>query len=117
MPNAGHLPPLLRRPDGTAEYLEGGHSVLLGAPAGERRSEAIETLPLGSSLLLYTDGLVERRDRALDEGLERLRVRVEASPADADPEALCEAVLADAGDDLDDDVAILALRLEPPQPA
>src|SRR6185295_20316380 len=68
---AGHPPPLVIAPDGP-RFLEGGRSVPIGAaePAVFRESTAI--LPPGSSPLLYTDGLVERRDEPLDRRLEKL---------------------------------------------
>ncbi len=61
--NAGHLPPVLQLPDGSAHFLEGGQSVLIGAPGRHDRSEGIEPMPVGSTLLLYTDGLIEQRHR------------------------------------------------------
>lgn len=109
--NAGHLPPLLRTADGSARYLEDGRSVLLGASIDGHRAEATEPLAPGSTLLLYTDGLVERRRRGIDEGLDWLRDVVVATDPAADPEALCDAVLAALGSaPLDDDVALLAVR-------
>ncbi|WP_447646920.1 SpoIIE family protein phosphatase [Nocardioides zeae] len=65
----------------------------------------------GSTLLLYTDGLVERRGELLDEGIERLRAAVAAQPG-LGPDALCDHVLAALGPFEDDDVAVLALRLD-----
>ncbi|MFF5156631.1 SpoIIE family protein phosphatase [Streptomyces sp. NPDC000348] len=80
----------------------------------EQRPEytgAVEPLPPGSTLLLYTDGLVERREEDLTVGLERLRHH--ASAAVRRPlEAFCDTLLADQLTvDNDDDVAVLALRL------
>ncbi len=110
--NAGHLPPLLQRSDGTATYLSGGQSVLLGAPAQGERAQAVEPLTSGATLLLYTDGLVERRGADLDRGLGLLRSTVEAAGPAGGPEALCDRVLADlVGDRLADDVALLAIRI------
>jgi PAS domain S-box-containing protein len=106
---AGHPPPLVIAPDGP-RFLEGGRSVPIGAadPAVFRESTAI--LPPGSSLLLYTDGLVERRDTPLDERLETLAAA--AGVAGDDLNALCERVLSGVLGDADpgDDVALLAVR-------
>jgi PAS domain-containing protein/anti-sigma regulatory factor (Ser/Thr protein kinase) len=72
--SAGHPPPLLVTPDGTVKYLEGGRSWPLGIDTPRRRPPAAtEALPPGALLLLFTDGLVERRGESLDVGLERLR--------------------------------------------
>lgn len=73
--NAGHPPPLLVSRDGLAHYLTGGHGLLLGTGLSGLmpRGDASAELPPGSTLLLYTDGLVEARGRTLDDGLNRLR--------------------------------------------
>jgi PAS domain S-box-containing protein len=106
---AGHPPPLVLAPDGP-RFLEGGRSVPIGAsdPAVFREANAV--LPAGSSLLLYTDGLVERRDQALDQRLERLAAV--AGGAGEGLDALCERVieaLLGQGEP-GDDVALLAVR-------
>jgi serine phosphatase RsbU (regulator of sigma subunit) len=77
------------------------------------RRDLEAVLPAGSTLLLYTDGLVERRGELLDQGIERLRVAVGDAGAgpDADPDALCDHVLTALGPFEDDDVAVLAVRL------
>jgi serine phosphatase RsbU (regulator of sigma subunit)/anti-sigma regulatory factor (Ser/Thr protein kinase) len=108
---AGHPPPLLARSDGSVAFLEGGRSLPLGVGPDLRYEQDIVELEPGALVVLYTDGLVERRDSTLDEGLERLKRSVERAPHD--PEALVDAVLADCiGDaDLPDDVAILAFKL------
>lgn len=110
--NAGHLPPLLRTPDRKVRALEDGRSVLIGAPPGGRRTEAAEAVPPGSVLLFYTDGLVERRRASIDVGIGLLAKALADAPDDA--EALCDHVLAALyGIDHDDDVAILAVVIEP----
>jgi serine phosphatase RsbU (regulator of sigma subunit) len=68
---AGHLPPLLVAPDGMASRWHGTVWPAFGVGAVDRRSEPIH-LPRGGVVLLYTDGLVERRDEDLDAGLDRL---------------------------------------------
>jgi PAS domain S-box-containing protein len=106
---AGHPPPLVITPDGP-HYLEGGRSVPIGAadPAVFRESTAI--LQPGSSLLLYTDGLVERRDTPLEERLDQLAAA--ARDAGSDLNGLCEDVLAAVLGHAEpgDDVALLAVR-------
>jgi serine phosphatase RsbU (regulator of sigma subunit) len=71
--NAGHPPPLLVTHDGLASYLTDGHSILLGTGTLQPRPDATALLPPGSTLLLYTDGLIEASGHSLDEGLNRLR--------------------------------------------
>ncbi|MCE0445650.1 SpoIIE family protein phosphatase [Streptomyces tricolor] len=73
--SAGHPPPLLLTADGTAQYLEAGQGLLLGTRLGARgrRPSAAHALPPGSTLLLYTDGLIESPGSDLDTGLGRLR--------------------------------------------
>src|SRR5215213_114784 len=68
---AGHPPPLVIAPDGP-RFLEGGRSVPIGAADLAVFREATAQLPQGSSLMLYTDGLVERRDTPLEERLDLL---------------------------------------------
>jgi PAS domain S-box-containing protein len=106
---AGHPPPLVLGPDGP-RFLEGGRSVPIGASDPAVFREASAVLPPGSSLLLYTDGLVERRDQALDRGLENLAAV--AGAGDEGLDALCERVIeaALARGEPGDDVALLAVR-------
>jgi anti-sigma regulatory factor (Ser/Thr protein kinase) len=106
---AGHPPPLVIAPDG-ARYLEGGRSVPIGAADPAVFREATAILPPGASLLLYTDGLVERRDTPLDARLAEL-ADVAASAGDELGE-LCEHVIAEVLGEADpgDDVALLAVR-------
>ncbi len=108
--NAGHPPPLLRRPDGTVTVLDGRPELLLGLDPHARRSErAVELLP-GSTLLFYSDGLVERRTADLDQGIARLADAL-ARHGDLDPDDLCDRLLTEVGRDTgDDDIALLALR-------
>ncbi|MFC8192619.1 SpoIIE family protein phosphatase [Cellulomonas sp. NPDC057328] len=117
--NAGHLPPLLLHPDGTAELLTRPADLLLGLRAhNERHDHTVEIRP-GSTLLLYTDGLVERRGERLSVGLERLRAAAEALAA-SPLEELCDRLIADLASSSEDDVALLAVRAHPedrPRPA
>jgi PAS domain S-box-containing protein len=106
---AGHPPPLVLGPDGP-RFLEGGRSVPIGASDPAVFREASAVLPPGSSLLLYTDGLVERRDEPLDRGLENLAAVAGTGHDSLD--ALCERVIAAvlARGEPGDDVALLAVR-------
>jgi hypothetical protein len=110
--NAGHPPPLLVTEDGVVEILETENDLPLGAGFGLPRSDHGHRLCKGSMLLLYTDGLVERRDRPRDVGIgllvEALR-RYRHLPL----ERLLDEVLHDVADDApEDDVAVLAIVLE-----
>jgi serine phosphatase RsbU (regulator of sigma subunit)/anti-sigma regulatory factor (Ser/Thr protein kinase) len=108
---AGHPPPLLALPDGTVEYLEGARSLPLGVGADVEYRQDVFQLEPGALVVLYTDGLVERRDSSLDDGLARLREAVRRAPRE--PEQLVDAVIAECLGDQDraDDVAVLAVRL------
>ncbi|MDP8942756.1 MAG: SpoIIE family protein phosphatase [Actinomycetota bacterium] len=110
---AGHPPPLVRGPDGSVTYLEGARSLPLGVTADEPREEEAAELEPGSTLVLYTDGLVEDRERPIDDGLRRLsRAAAEGSP---DPEQLCEQLVERLleGREARDDVAVLAFQTTP----
>jgi serine phosphatase RsbU (regulator of sigma subunit)/anti-sigma regulatory factor (Ser/Thr protein kinase) len=69
--SAGHPPPILVHADGTTQLLEGGHTIPLGVRPNRPRPEAHAIIPARAMLLLYTDGLVERRRSALDDGIAR----------------------------------------------
>ncbi len=91
--NAGHPPPLLRNPDGSVDVLEATDTdLLLGVDTTTARREQAALLAPGSTLLLCTDGLVERRGTSLDEGLDRLRAAL-AEVGGAPLEAVCDALL------------------------
>jgi serine phosphatase RsbU (regulator of sigma subunit) len=111
--NAGHPPPVLLDASGRARLLEpasGKADLLLGVDVMARRSTEATTLPAGSTLLFYTDGLVERRDQDLDQGLQRLLATVEQH-ASEDLDALCDAVLeVMVPRAAEDDVAMVAVR-------
>ncbi|WP_200207424.1 SpoIIE family protein phosphatase [Micromonospora coerulea] len=69
--SAGHPPGILTHPDGVTELLDGARSVPLASVAVDRRPEAVAAVRPGSTLLLYTDGLVERRRELIDAGIAR----------------------------------------------
>lgn len=69
--SAGHPPPILVHADGTTQMLDDGHTIALGVRPNWSRPEARVTVPARATLLLYTDGLVERRRTALGQGISR----------------------------------------------
>jgi anti-sigma regulatory factor (Ser/Thr protein kinase) len=110
---AGHLYPLLVLPDGTTRYLTDGRRPSLAASSREPSDEppGRADFPPGSLLLLYTDGLIERRGESLDDGFARL---AEAGPSLATLPAgeICDEMLRrlrPAGG-YTDDVAVVAVR-------
>ena len=109
--SAGHLPPLLVRPDGTNELLELPQAPPLGVGTGLIQSRTLHVED-GTLLVLYTDGLVEKRSRDIDEGLSRLREIFGPGSADEPLEELCRATLAGVyADEHRDDIAVLMARL------
>jgi len=113
--SAGHLPPLQATPDGSTTYLERGRSLPLGVAPGTTYSEAEYMFEPGSTLLLYTDGLVEKRGAPIDDGLAALARSIGESHGE-DLEALCDRLLATVPGG-EDDVALLALQSVPLAPA
>jgi serine phosphatase RsbU (regulator of sigma subunit) len=109
--NAGHPPPLLVGADGSLTWLESeAPDALVGVAPDLERSDLQAEIPGGGTVLLYTDGLVERRDEALEVGLDRLG-RSARAHHHLDVEDFVDAVLADlVHRRLDDDVAMLAVR-------
>ncbi|SFY47583.1 PP2C family protein-serine/threonine phosphatase [Streptomyces sp. F-1] len=108
--NAGHLPPLLARPDGHTALLEEGHAPILGVDPELPRETASVVLPSGSTLLLYTDGLVERPGEDIGRGLTRLRQHAAALAGEPLP-VFRDELLGRMSDVQHDDVAVLALRV------
>jgi PAS domain S-box-containing protein len=107
--NAGHPAPLLVV-DGEPRFLEGGGSVPLGVLPFPTYEEVSARMDPGSTLVLYTDGLVERPGENIDDGMAELAARVREAPED--PDGLCDhllATLVPAGG-ATDDVALLTLR-------
>jgi serine phosphatase RsbU (regulator of sigma subunit) len=108
---AGHPPPLLVDAEGRARFVEGGRNLPLGADVELPTVEASADLAPGDTLLLYTDGLVERRARPLDEGLERLRSAASAARESAVP-FLDGLLLRLVDERRADDIALLAITVE-----
>jgi PAS domain S-box-containing protein len=113
--NAGHPPPIVLAPDGTVSVLGGETGdLLLGVDATAERAQPVRELAAGTTVLLYTDGLVERRDSTLDEGTARLVAELR-EVADRPLEELCDALLERLlRGTPQDDVALVAVRLGPP---
>ena len=110
--NAGHPPPLLLGPEGKTSFLEDGLGSPLGCDEPGLPAESRFRLAPDSTLLLFTDGLVEKRGISIYEGLERLETL--AADCGQDIEALCENLLRSmVEDDTADDVALLAIRPVP----
>jgi phosphoserine phosphatase RsbU/P len=109
--SAGHPPAVVVDASGEARLVTGALSPPLGAGITDRRRDAEpHFLPAGGRLLLYTDGLVERRDERLDRSLEALRVVAASAPPTL--EAMCDRVLDALAPDVGswpDDVALLAV--------
>jgi GAF domain-containing protein/anti-sigma regulatory factor (Ser/Thr protein kinase) len=110
--SAGHLPPVLRRSDGTATVLDVESDVPLGVSSLSKYREYEFDMPAGGTVVLVTDGAVEVRGESLELGLERLRALV---ARESELGVMCEAVArGDArGRPADDDVAVLAACVEP----
>jgi serine phosphatase RsbU (regulator of sigma subunit) len=107
--NAGHPPPLLLGPDGSAEFLPMADDVPLGV-ASDTRTASFVHLPPGAILLVYTDGLIERRREDIGEGLDRLLVagrNLGGAPLGPGLRQLVEAL---QDPERDDDVTAVAVR-------
>ena len=109
---AGHPPGLLRLPDGRVEMLAGEGTPPLGVLEDVEYRTHKAMVPPGSLLLLYTDGLIERRDDDVDAGLERLRTAFAEAPSGAEE---CLRWLGErfSADEIPDDVAMLAMATAP----
>jgi serine phosphatase RsbU (regulator of sigma subunit) len=114
--NAGHLPPLLLDSDGSTTSLDSVGDLLLGTGMTLPRTNLSMTVPHDSTLMLFTDGLVETRTGDLDAGVDRLR-RAAAPLAAHDVADLCDLLVpAMVGATARDDVALLAVRPSRYQP-
>jgi PAS domain S-box-containing protein len=108
--NAGHPPPLLITHDGRSRFLDEEHDHLLGTGLIRARSDTLTRLPPLSTLVLYTDGLIESPGQTLDRGLARLRQHA-AALAHRPLHVFCDLLLERARPvDNDDDVALLVFR-------
>lgn len=110
--NAGHMPPLLLTATGDVDVLAEVHGPLLGTGQDHHRTESRLVIPAGSTLVLYTDGLVETRSEPVETGLVRLRRSAVtlAAPRD-DPDAVADELLAGNHVSVEDDTAMLVCYL------
>ncbi|WP_031061138.1 PP2C family protein-serine/threonine phosphatase [Streptomyces sp. NRRL F-5527] len=113
---AGHPPPVLRLPDGGIRTLDAKPGAMLGIPLSQDIADHTERLAPGSTLALYTDGLVERRSRGIDPGIERLGTALasfDRAELDADLEDAADRVLQPllSDSERDDDVCLLLCHL------
>jgi anti-sigma regulatory factor (Ser/Thr protein kinase) len=109
--SAGHLPPIVATPEHGATLVQVPVDLPVGVSVGPPRRTTVIDLPLGGLLFLYTDGLVERRKRSLDVGLELLTGAVTVD----DAESVCTTVLGRlvGSEHVADDVAMLVARRLP----
>ncbi|MEU5262071.1 SpoIIE family protein phosphatase [Amycolatopsis sp. NPDC021455] len=113
--SAGHPPATLVHRDGTAQFLDEGGSVPLAVRVDGPRPEATAVVPIGALLMLYTDGLVERRRESLDDGIRRV-TEVAHGARDADLPGLAATLMSALrpADGYEDDVALLLYRRSVP---
>lgn len=106
--SAGHLPPVLAVSGHSSELVDVHPDLLIGVDATAARQAATIAMPPGGLLCMCTDGLVERREYPLDEGLDRLCKAVQPGPA----EAACAAIMAAlvGNEDARDDIALLVFH-------
>lgn len=111
--NAGHPPAALLHPDGSVDFLDRATDPPLGArPEHQPRPEATVHFVTGGTLVLYTDGLIERRREDIDVGLDRLATALRRHRA-SDPDSMADALLAELlpPTGATDDTALIVLRL------
>ena len=110
--SAGHVPVVLAPTEGHCELLEGGRRPLLGFRAPDDYDPTADfAFTTGDIVVMFTDGLVERRGESIDDGLKRLCVAVEETKR-LSPKAMCSALLdtLTKGYDADDDIALLVIK-------
>ena len=108
---AGHPPPLVQLPTGEIRRLDAANAPMIGLPS-TRRVAAINPFPVGSRLVMFTDGLVERRDRPFEVGIEQIAASLTTLATSLIPSDLTDALLDALLDNgrAEDDVAILVIR-------
>jgi PAS domain S-box-containing protein len=111
--SAGHLPLLLTCPNGDTHYLDAASGLLIGVDSTLPRPTARDPLPARSTLLMFTDGLIERPGESLSDAMTRLR-RHTAALAQAPLDVFCDELILGLGAGSTDDIALLALRPTPP---
>ncbi|HWE55947.1 MAG TPA: SpoIIE family protein phosphatase [Acidimicrobiales bacterium] len=112
--SAGHVPPLVLRADGSVEALDRGGSTPLGTPSTDSVRDQHLRLHPGDTLLLYTDGVVERRDRGIDVGIRRLGETLSNS-RDRSLSGLADQIIREYCAERSDDCCLLMVRYQPPE--
>ncbi|GAB7044065.1 MULTISPECIES: PP2C family protein-serine/threonine phosphatase [Catenuloplanes] len=107
--NAGHPPPVLLHPDGTVELLRRPPEILLGVTDPPARTDHEITLAPGAAVVLYTDGLIERRGVTFDESMRDLMETL-TGRQDLDAEQLCDLLLDRYTEHAEDDIALTVVR-------
>ncbi|MBZ6080690.1 SpoIIE family protein phosphatase [Streptomyces olivaceus] len=107
--SAGHPPPLVLLPDGRVRYLDHEPGIPLGVAPDLHRPDHCDVLPTDSTVVLFTDGLVEIPGQPLDRGLDALAVTASRF-AGLSPDELCRALITHRPGDGHDDKAVMALR-------
>jgi serine phosphatase RsbU (regulator of sigma subunit) len=107
---AGHLPPVLMRGQ-TAWDLPLPGGVLLGMDPDARYEEATQSLALGDTLLLFTDGLIERRGESIEDVLAEFVAALPSGSAELTAAAQADKVLASAVSDTGDDACLVVVRI------
>ncbi len=108
--DAGHPPLLLRYPDGQVEVLSRAAGLLVGVDSATRRASVHLEVPAGTTVVGYTDGLIEQPGADLDEGIAALVQRLRDAPVGAPPTELCARAV-DTALDRRDDIALIVVRL------
>jgi phosphoserine phosphatase RsbU/P len=110
---AGHFAPVVSRAQRPAELADVPPGPMIGLAPGERRQAGTVPIPPDTLLCFYTDGLIERRDQPIDDGLARLCQAVTTQPAEAAMAAVMAAMV--GNQPARDDIAVLMLRRQPPR--
>ncbi|MEO3745684.1 GAF domain-containing SpoIIE family protein phosphatase [Plantactinospora sp. B5E13] len=104
---AGHLPPMLAEPNGDIRPLGLPVDLPLGIGRPRQRCTSVINFPQNATMVVYTDGLIERRNELIDVGFDRLRAAIRPGAA----EEVCATIMTELGiEQPDDDVALLTLR-------
>jgi len=113
--SAGHPPPIMVHADGTTVQLDGGHGLPLALRPDWLRPESRVTMPPRATLLLYTDGLVERRGRSIDDGIARAAGLIQDGRSQSLDDVADHLMFRlDPGGGYSDDVAMLLYRQPAP---
>jgi serine phosphatase RsbU (regulator of sigma subunit) len=109
--NAGHPPPLLLHTDGTVRVLQTRPEALLGLRATVTRTDHVVTLEPGSTVVFYTDGLIERRHTTLDDGIAELTALL-TGQQNRTAEHICDLLLEHFGYNTDDDIVLTVVHVD-----